>query len=137
MGLQVTGVDISSEAISYAEEHYKGPKYLCQSAEETKGDWDVIVSFETLEHLANPVVVLGLDTKVIVASVPNENKIKFVKEHFASDKYPHQRHYTPRQFSRLFAKAGYKVVERRCQVGKEGRIVRGTNGMFLIYTAMR
>lgn len=53
----VIGVDISKESIAYAIEHYSGPKVSFLERSATDSDlfsaetFDVIVSFETIEHL--------------------------------------------------------------------------------------
>ena len=134
-GNEVTGVDIEPEAIAYAKEHYQGPTYICQAGEETKGSWDVLVSFETLEHLERPQDVLAIGAKTLIASVPNEERYPFKAENFSGDKYPHQRHYTPDEFHALLNAAGYTVAQRWCQADKHGDIKTGTNGRFLIYVA--
>ncbi len=54
----VVGVDISAETVEYARKHYQTPgvEFVCADAEQF--DWsekfDVIVSFETIEHLHYP-----------------------------------------------------------------------------------
>lgn len=138
VGNEVTGVDISEEAIEYAKRHYKGPTYLCQKAEDTNGEWDAIVSFETLEHLDSPLEVLkAVQAPLIIASVPNEELFKFKPARFAGDEYPHKRHYTPEEFHNLLNDAGYVVAQRFCQPDKAGEIIEGTQGIFLIYIARR
>lgn len=135
-GLEVTGVDISGEAISYAEKNYQGPKYICADALEVKGNWDAIVTFETLEHLDRPEILLAnLKGKGLVASVPNEEVMPFRAEHFAGDAYPHRRHYTPKEFDELLESTGHKVLRRYSQKDKRGEIEEGTDGMFLIYAS--
>jgi len=136
-GNDVVGVDISDDAIEYALRHYKGPSYFCQSAAETSGKFDAIVSFETLEHLEDPTDVLVLDAPLIIASVPNEEMYPFRAERFEGDDYPHKRHYTPKQFDELLESAGFTVRERFCQPTKQGKIEEGTDGVFLIYIANR
>ncbi len=130
VGLEVTGVDIEPEAISYAEENYPGPKYLCMPAEEVKGKYDAIVSFETLEHLENPGAVLkAIEAPLVIASVPNEQHLPFSKKRFSGDKYPHRRHYTPPEFAELL---GHRKIEWFCQKDKGGDIHPGTEGIFVI-----
>lgn len=57
----VMGIDISSEAIDYAQKHYgsiKNLKYIQSSIENIPfpdDSFDVIVSFETIEHITEPV----------------------------------------------------------------------------------
>lgn len=135
-GLKVTGVDISKEAIDYANEHYKGPTYLCQEAQATKGEWDAVVTFETLEHIENPKSVLeAVPAPLLIASVPNEEVYVFKAHKFRNDDYPHLRHYTPKEFEELLVSAGYTVTGKLCQKDKHGDISDGTDGRFLIYLA--
>jgi SAM-dependent methyltransferase len=137
-GNDVTGVDIEPEAIAYARRFYQGPTYLCQSGEETEGEFDALVSFETLEHLARPEVVLSIKAPVVIASVPNEEQYPFIAERFAGDAYPHLRHYTPSEFQGLLNAYGFEVTEWFCQKDKQtGAIVPGTDGMFLIAIGQR
>lgn len=137
-GLEVTGADIEDEAIAYAKRHYQGPAYLCQKAEDIEGSWDALVSFETLEHLENPSVVLGaVRAPLVLASVPNEDLYPFSVERFAGDKYPHKRHYTPGQFAELLRSCGVTEIEWFCQKDKFGDVVPGTDGIFLIAVGKR
>lgn len=50
------GGDNDPDTIEYAKEHYPGPKYAVVDLEEPpmQQTYDVIVSFETIEHLKNP-----------------------------------------------------------------------------------
>ncbi len=61
--VSVTGVDLSSEAVAYATATYQcdGVSYHEGNAEEytSTRQFDVVTSFETLEHLPNPEVFLG------------------------------------------------------------------------------
>jgi SAM-dependent methyltransferase len=54
----VTGVDISSESIAYAKNNYQssGINFIVGDAADLSihRDFDIIVSFETIEHLENP-----------------------------------------------------------------------------------
>jgi SAM-dependent methyltransferase len=59
----VTGIDVAAEAISYAQEHYAGPSvgFIQTSAEKLRDlgkTFDLVVSFETIEHLADPAAFL-------------------------------------------------------------------------------
>ncbi len=134
--LKVTGVDISQEAIDYAEKHYKGPTYFCQKAEDTKGEWDAIVTFETLEHIHDPAGLLRVvRAPRLIASVPNEEVFHFSHEKFERDEFPHLRHYTPAEFDELLMSCGYEIDLRLCQKDKQGDVSEGTDGRFLIYIA--
>lgn len=54
----VVGVDVSAETVRYAEERYQtsGVEFICADAEqfEWHEKFDVVVSFETIEHLRHP-----------------------------------------------------------------------------------
>jgi 2-polyprenyl-3-methyl-5-hydroxy-6-metoxy-1,4-benzoquinol methylase len=135
---EVTGVDISREAIDFAELFYSGPRFLCQRAEDTTGSYDALVSFETLEHVPDPVGILkSIKAPLVIASVPNEELYPWSKERFAGDEYPHLRHYTPKEFEGLLNEAGIEVTEFHCQPDKKGEIFPGTDGMFLIAIGKR
>lgn len=137
-GNEVTAVDICQEAIDYGKRYYQGPTYICQRAEEVKGEWDAFVSFETLEHLDSPGTLLrNVKAKALLASVPNENLNPFNPETFKGDEYPHKRHYTPEQFEELLESAGWKVKELFCQKDKLGDIYTGPDGIFTIAYATR
>ncbi|MCI2105456.1 MAG: glycosyltransferase [Intestinimonas sp.] len=80
----VDGIDLSDETIAYAQENYGGPNTCFQTASVAKlpfedGSFDVVVSFETLEHVDEAVQlaflreiqrVLTLEG-VLVMSTPN------------------------------------------------------------------
>lgn len=136
-GLQVTGVDADAAAIAHANAHFSGPMFIQGRAEIMRGEYDALVSLETLEHLDDPATVLrAIRAPLLVASVPNQELYPFDAARFAGDDYPHKRHYTPEEFTALLEGAGYRVHERWCQVDKHNNdLVRGTNGAFLVYVA--
>ena len=56
--LNVTGVELSAEAVEYAQANYGSPKvqFVCASATDTgleKSAYDLVVAFEVIEHLTN------------------------------------------------------------------------------------
>lgn len=78
------GVDISDEAIQVANRQFAGEgiTFLAHSAEELpfeKNSFDVVVSFETIEHLPNPEKFLGEIKRVVkpggvvIISCPNDD----------------------------------------------------------------
>lgn len=81
---EVVGVDLSEEAIQYAREHYSDPGItyvvgdLHELSDVVKGPFDVVVSFETIEHLREPARFVSAcravihDDSTILFSVPNE-----------------------------------------------------------------
>jgi ubiquinone biosynthesis O-methyltransferase len=54
----VVGVDISAQSVEYAKKHYQTPsvEFVCANAEQFEWPerFDVVVSFETIEHLQYP-----------------------------------------------------------------------------------
>jgi 2-polyprenyl-3-methyl-5-hydroxy-6-metoxy-1,4-benzoquinol methylase len=138
-GNRVVGVDVSREAIEYAELNYHGPGYLLGSILDKPwvGIFDSVVSFETVEHLAEPEKALHLFRESVdglfIVSTPNESLYHFDAGKFKDDDYPHLRHYTPEELDEILEKCDFKVVERNCQKSKKGEIESGTDGIFLIY----
>jgi 2-polyprenyl-3-methyl-5-hydroxy-6-metoxy-1,4-benzoquinol methylase len=136
----VTGVDISSEAIEWAMKNFPGPKYIQGRIEDSpwEGEFDTIVSLETIEHIKDPSAALKAFRRACVGhlfvSVPNENNYPFKAENFIYDDSPHFRHYRPEEFDELLESNGFKVLDRFCQVHKlQPEIVPGTNGLFMTY----
>lgn len=136
----VVGVDIEQKAIEYAEEHYGGPRYIQGSILDKPwgGMFEVITSFETIEHLEEPLKALklfrdSLDGYLFV-SVPNEIEYPFCADTFSGDAYPHRRHYTPDELDELLKSADFTVLERYCQKNKRpGEVEAGVEGKFLVY----
>lgn len=134
LGFSVYGVDIDQEAIEYAKTHHNGPHFIQGMAEDAYGPFDAVVSFETLEHLENPKEALkNFEAPILWSSVPNEERYPFDPEKFKDDAYPHKRHYTPKEFESLLNDGGFEVFERYCQKDKQGDVIKGTDGIFLIY----
>jgi SAM-dependent methyltransferase len=135
----VVGIDASQEAIDWANEHFKGPHFIQGRIEEAPwiGEFETIVSLETLEHIPNPEEALKAFRKCgkgLIASVPNELLYPFDPASFANDGSPHFRHYTPDEFTELLEGSGFKVLERYCQVSKqEPRVVPGLAGKYMLY----
>ncbi len=98
---QVTGIDISIEAVSYARKYYglKNVVYKIGDAEaikEQRSSFDAVISFETLEHLLHPEKFLKEVTRVLkqdgifIVSTPNrllntENSNPFHLKEFSLD----------------------------------------------------
>lgn len=136
----VVSVDRSGAAISWGMKNFPGPQYVMGDIEKKPwtGDFDTVVSLETIEHLRNPDAALKAFRESckgnFIASVPNEVLYPFKAENFVNDESPHYRHYTPEQFDEILEKHGFKVVSRHCQKTKdECEVVDGVDGRFLIY----
>lgn len=72
------GIDRSKEAIGYAKKHYRGNFFLGDIFEDTTTS-DVVVSFETIEHLDPPLefslkYLAGKATRLFIGSVPYREK---------------------------------------------------------------
>jgi len=113
---KVVGVDVSPDTIQYAQQHYSasGIEFVCSDAEqfEYSEPFDVIVSFETLEHLRYPEKFLERIRSYLapkgefLLSVPlGETR------HF--DPY-HLHKYTQGEIFALLEKAGFLINLYRC-----------------------
>lgn len=137
----VVGVDSSLSAIHWAEEHFQGPYFIHGRIEEEpwSGKFETVVSLETIEHLQDPAPALQAFRRAcvgtLIASVPNEERYPFKAEVFAKDESPHYRHYRPSEFEDLLRENGFKVLERFCQLDKQGDIHGGSDGRFMIFVA--
>ena len=132
---EVTGIDLEPEAIAYAEYYYHGPEYLVSDVSSYQGEYDWVVSFETLEHLKDPLIALKQfrGSKNLICSTPNQLRYPFDKKKFEGDRFPHQKHYRPKELEKLLKTAGWKVREKFCQQLKKSPVTPGTDGMFLIF----
>lgn len=136
---EVTGVDISEEALAVAKEKFScgGIIYINHTAEELPFEndcFDVVVSYETVEHLDYPEKFLAEIKRVakkeatIIISCPNDPY--YYKNDFVSNPY-HKRKYTWFDFSELsrkylgddvewyfgFATNGYMTIpEKECKL---------------------
>lgn len=139
-GTAVVGIDGDERAIQWANHFFYGPRYIHGRIEEKKwlGNFDSVVSLETLEHVQNPSELLKIFRAVckgnFIASVPNENVHPFRPETYLKDSSPHYRHYTPEQFDDILKENGFEVFKRFSQKDKANpEVVVGTDGMFLVY----
>lgn len=68
--IAVVGVDLSAQAVQYARKHYQTPgvEFICADAEqfEWSEQFDVVVSFETIEHLHYPAKFLDRIRSLLV-----------------------------------------------------------------------
>lgn len=138
----VSGFDLEAEAIAYAEEFYSHPKATFQVGDITSSVWgesiDVVVSFETIEHLPDPVPFLQRVRSSLRAggklfcSTPNQTTMPFKKERFPY----HVRHFTPDEFRVLLEDCGFEVLSMHSQhdVNSEG-INDDEDGLFLLAIA--
>lgn len=112
----VVGVDVCPQTVEYARKHYQTPNvdFTCANAEEFEwsNQFDVIVSFETIEHLKHPANFLERIHKLLVRegkfflSVP-------LGETRHIDRY-HLHAFSQEQILNLLKKAGFLVEEYLC-----------------------
>jgi len=146
----VIGLDISEEALLFANENFPGPKYGLadiQRSEVFKGvteKFGSITCFEVIEHLERPHEALRalygvLDgAGALYCSVPNENDYPFVAKTYEGEEYPHLRHYTPGQFLDLLSECGFSRIGINCQKTKvDPEIVPGDAGRTIVCVAYK
>jgi 2-polyprenyl-3-methyl-5-hydroxy-6-metoxy-1,4-benzoquinol methylase len=121
---KVVGVELSANAVSSARQYYSASnlEYINSSLENASlanGSFDVIVSFETLEHVSEPVKflknlrALAKDDAAMFLSTPNG--IAF-KEHGDAPCNPyHLDEYTRQELQEMFFEAGWEIAEYRGQ----------------------
>lgn len=137
-GYEVVGVDISSEAVAYAKAHYSGTgktTFIQSDAEDLPdlGDFDVAVSFETVEHIENPSKLINYfnpRAPYIIVSSPNESFWHWQP----SNKY-HKRHYTIGQLEQLLA--GYCVIGNFGQTNRRAGVNNDCRGQYIVLVAKR
>ncbi|WP_226889227.1 class I SAM-dependent methyltransferase [Nostoc sp. MG11] len=112
----VVGVDVSSQTIEYAKQNYQTPsiEFICADAEEFEWSerFDVVASFETIEHLNHPSKFLKrihnilAPDGILLLSVP-------LGETRHMDPY-HLHAFTQEQVFALLEKIGFSVDYYRC-----------------------
>lgn len=109
----VAGFDIDKDAIDFANKHWKHEKNMFAVQDVTKlevnGKFDYVVSFETIEHILDPVPFLSAVSKItdrLLCSVPNQDALPYDKKRFPY----HHRHYTVKQISDLLIQCGFFTI---------------------------
>lgn len=111
-GCSVTAIDVSDAALDYARKHWDRPAIswvrMNLLDEPVLPEADVVVSFETVEHMKRPKLFLRAAHKAaprLLLSVPNEAVFPWSKS-----KNPfHCRHYTKSQIEKRLAECGWTV----------------------------
>lgn len=136
----VLGIDASEEAVRYGRRFFAHPISRLRTGDACSLPVDLradaVVSFETIEHLADPGKFLRDLTAVaplLIASVPNEAVIPFGDGDFAF----HFRHYTREQFGELLAETGWRVIEWHGQADVDSDVELEVDGRTLIAVAER
>jgi len=107
---RVIGMDVSEEAIDFAKEHYQAEHLEYRVCDALAIDLpdnavDVVVSFETIEHIEDDIGYLKELRRVLkpggIALISTPNKAKSLKNYFASKPLNpyHVREYVPHTFT--------------------------------------
>ena len=125
---EVYGIDFDVDVIQFGNEHYKHSQVSRRVENITESriaGAGAVVMFEVIEHLENPLPVLqGLDTHLLIGSVPNENITPFDE----SVHEWHYRHYTPTELKELIREAGFEIKWWGGQDGKVGAMASVLQG---------
>jgi 2-polyprenyl-3-methyl-5-hydroxy-6-metoxy-1,4-benzoquinol methylase len=137
---EIVGLDIHQGTIEYAREHYPAENVQYQQGDVLETDWpdehyDVAVSFETIEHIADACRFLQRVHRalkadgILVCSTPNQEQMPFDPKKFPY----HKRHYTPAELSALLAECGFTVHQKHTQHDRHsGEIRSGWDGKYNI-----
>jgi 2-polyprenyl-3-methyl-5-hydroxy-6-metoxy-1,4-benzoquinol methylase len=137
---KLTAVDTDRGAISYAKSHYQAHKITFQTGDArtlqfAAQTFDAIVSFETIEHLADSAGFLRQSLRLtkpggtLICSTPNQNSLPFDRSVFPH----HLRHFTPEEFDTLLQDAGWSIEERFSQPdASSADVVSGWGGKYNI-----
>ena len=137
---KIIAIDVDEQAIEYARKYYRGENITFLAKDILKIDWpeafyDVVVSFETIEHLHDDTYFLNViykslkDNGLFICSTPNQNIIPFNPL-----KYPyHVRHYSPDEFQDKILSTGFIIEEKNTQFDENTmKIETGWGGKFNI-----
>jgi len=115
---EVVGVDRSEESVGYANRHYKNSNtsFKLGNADnksflENLGEFDAVVSLETIEHLADHYAYLKWVNKALrpggalVVSFPSTFTMDWASPH-------HKRDISRSKASRLFRDCGFEIIKR-------------------------
>lgn len=135
---QAIGLDISEHAIKWANKYFGGSNIDFIQTDITSNlnflfpekRFDLITSFETIEHLEDPIPflkslfnLLNNDGKILL-STPNEDTIPL-----GIGKNPHHfRHYTSEQFQEMVRGVGFYISD--CYTQSPNRISKGIKGFY-------
>lgn len=137
---RIIGMDISAEAIAYGREFYKHPKIEfregdCTATGLPAASVDLVVSFETIEHIPDAPAFLREMRRVLkpggqlIGSTPNQEQLPFTPEAFPF----HVRHYLPSELTALLGSHGFAIEEVVSNVHRKKRdLTAGWDGLYNI-----
>lgn len=137
---RVIGMDISTEAIAYGREFYKHSKIEfregnCVATELPSASIDLVVSFETIEHIPDAPAFLREMRRVLkpggrlIGSTPNQEQLPFTPESFPF----HVRHYLPSELTALLGAEGFAVEHVVSNAHRKKKdLVEGWDGLYNI-----
>jgi len=137
------GYDISQETIEYAADKYNHFHATFAVADanypQKFPDYDVAISFETIEHVQDPRnLLLSLRcAPMLIASVPNESVLPWYNEEKNAATAFHYRHYTKDEFAELLMSCGWHPVSWYGQLGPESEVELNVHGRTLIAVCER
>ncbi|MCX5806890.1 MAG: methyltransferase domain-containing protein [Proteobacteria bacterium] len=140
----IIAVDKAKEAIEYAGKHYYNSRIQHYVGDIFAGklsfeSFDVIVSFETIEHVDGKGLLRLFYTRLkkgglLIISTPNQDKQAYNQREFPT----HLRHYTPEEFDNILSSTGFVVAEKHTQHDREKEYIStGWNGLFNIAVARK
>lgn len=83
----IYGFDIDADSVAHATEHFSSDKveFNCKKIEDIRGNFDMLMSLETIEHLENPKILYDLvircNIKEVLISFPNKKTTHYNKWH--------------------------------------------------------
>lgn len=109
---KITGLDISLDAITYADAEYGNDKtgFECLDATGSyRADADVVICFETIEHIEDTGAlsdfIVGLDPRLVMVSYPAKKTTHYNKHHVYD--------FTAEEVIGVFASRGYVLAKSR------------------------
>ena len=144
-GANILGVDISEKAIEYANQYYKleNNRFIvgdCHKVELPKSSYDVVISFETIEHIEGADIFLkrlNASMKpggILLCSTPNQQRLPYSAKDFPH----HLRHYTLTEFEQLVTNAGFNVDSMHSQHERKSKLVSDdSEGLYHIFVCRK